>query len=514
MLTRARLKDSDVTWLYGPLHTAAVEPVRPLKVATVDDRLGIDHPTGAKPGILKHRTLSELLTLPGHSSPVLEACIPEDEISHGGSDSKRPSISHTKSETSLGRSNSLPSRRRPKEDTLVSAMSRNAAHNNDEKERSPDSHPGMQKRHISFNTFVEQVVALDEPLVSPKPTFEEDSDDEMLEIRSHRSHRTSSVSSYGSTAMSVTISKVAPAMLKTAGSYTNNPNLPRMVYQPTAEYLSPQAEAAPPAVPSPFNMPSPVAKGPRYGNTAPGDDGYSGIGMDYFGGPDLTGSSPNANAGHLAGQFAARAAPAVQQPPVQPKWRQQVQTPDSNAPTGSSPSTTSSSSSSINNVAVSPQPGRSILKVRTPAVSVPVAEPVSPPAIFNYNPSVATGIGGMYGSYDEAKMAIATAPNEERGREHRGRTTSRGYGSSQNDRAVAVNLNARASSTSSSSSLSRSPVEAPAAVKAVRGRDQQAPAPAGTPAAPADQEAMDVDYQPERSSTPTPHSSPQVSGHL
>lgn len=36
-----RLKDSDVTWLYGPLHTA-VDAVPPPKVATANDRLGLE----------------------------------------------------------------------------------------------------------------------------------------------------------------------------------------------------------------------------------------------------------------------------------------------------------------------------------------------------------------------------------------------------------------------------------------------------------------------------------------
>ena len=37
-----RLKDSDVTWLYGPLHTASVDSVPPPRVSATDDRLGLD----------------------------------------------------------------------------------------------------------------------------------------------------------------------------------------------------------------------------------------------------------------------------------------------------------------------------------------------------------------------------------------------------------------------------------------------------------------------------------------
>lgn len=289
--------------------------------------------------------------------------------------------------------------------------------------------------------------------------------------------------------------------------------------------MSPQHEN-PPAATSPFEMPSPLGSDIT-GRWKPGsvvDDGYSGIGMDYFGGPDLTGTSPGAVSPSIASQF-ARQAPSVQTPPVQPKWRQQAQPVDV---AGSAPSS-SSSSSSLNGI-LSPQPGRSILKVRSSATSVPVPEPVSPPAIFNYNPSVATGIGGMYGSYEEARLVIGSPTTAasgiedrgaisgvaaaaagggggggaERGREQRGRSTSRGYGSSQNDRAAAA-VN-RASSTSSSSSMSRSPVEQQPVKARRESQDKQVDTTGGEP--------MDVDYQPERSSTPTPHSSPQVSGHL
>lgn len=88
-----RLKDSDVTWLYGPLHTA-VDPVPPPKQSTVADRLLLDaepskkplnpkedRPTSAlatsrpakPPGkpILKHRSLSEILGV-NSTSPVFD----------------------------------------------------------------------------------------------------------------------------------------------------------------------------------------------------------------------------------------------------------------------------------------------------------------------------------------------------------------------------------------------------------------------------------------------------------
>ena len=53
-----RLKDSDVTWLYGPLHEH-VEAVPPPKAATVSDRFGLDD--GAKMGSLRSPTQEKVI---------------------------------------------------------------------------------------------------------------------------------------------------------------------------------------------------------------------------------------------------------------------------------------------------------------------------------------------------------------------------------------------------------------------------------------------------------------------
>ncbi|KAL1405074.1 protein phosphatase regulator [Vanrija albida] len=470
------LKDSDVTWLYGPLHTASVEPVRPLKISSTDDRLGIDRPTGAK-GILKHRTLSELLSIPGPSSPVLEATEDDDSSSEETTTPRRPGIPKAKSDVNVRRSVSLRETRRRSPSALRKSGSPTT--------EAPYKDSG--KRHISFNTFVEQVIALDEPLVSTRGSVDSD-DDDMLEMRSSSSRHSgrSRASSITSTT-SVTIAKIAPAMLKTTGTFTQNPNLPKMVYQPPPEYLpSPQEQQ--PAAASPYDIPSPIVlvPGNRW-NATDDEDEYS-HGRDYFGGPDLSGTSPA-----RAGSYGR--APAVQPPPAQPKWRLPNPSLD--------PSSSSSSSSSLNaNGIPSPQPGRSILKVRPPTVNASTPEPVSPPAHFNYNPSVATGIGGMFGGYEG--LPVGSPPNEERGRstattEGRGRSTSRGAGSSQYDRSAS----SRGTSTSSSSSVSRSPVDNTPVKTA-------SPTVAATQPKTAPTDAMDVDYSPERSSTPTPHSSPQI----
>lgn len=521
-----RLKDSDVTWLYGPLHTANVEPVRPLRVSTAQDRLGIDNPAG-KPGILKHRTLTELLAMPGQSSPGLDA-VDGDEAADAimaDMSTGRPQLPYTKSDTNLGRSNSMPIRRRSPSAGLHHAKSSQS------KERSPDSSSNTtsHKRHISFNTFVEQVISLDEPVLHRGSEDSDDSDD-VLEMRLSRfsSHGSRASSTASRTSSSSTIAKIPPGMLKTAGLYTNNAQLPKLIYAPTNEYRSPVTEQ-PPAVSPPFGATSPVGiatgvgAGPAAGrrwSAQQQDDDFSKGSFDYFGGPDLSGTSPQLTSPNTA-TFAR--VPAVNAPPAQPKWRQ-AQTGDTNQTGGTVNVSSSSSSSSLNNPAsvASPQPGRSILKVR-PANNNPAPpEIVSPPVLFNYNPSVATGIGGMFGSYEgaaQAGLAIGSPPNdptEERGRsssEERGRSTSRGYGSSQFVRSASRN-----SSSSSVGSVSRSPVDTGIPVKArVQSQPSLDQVKEGAPWHPSpttsssSSEAMDVDYSPERSFTPTPHSSPQVS---
>ncbi|CAK9782078.1 hypothetical protein CC85DRAFT_309129 [Cutaneotrichosporon oleaginosum] len=516
------LKDSDVTWLYGPLHTAKVEPVRPLRISSTEDRVGIDLPNNhGKPGILKHRTLSELLSLPGPTSPDLDDsdAIDEDEPTVP----TRIGLIHTKSESNLHRSNSMPARRRGGALGRTGSVRAGSSINNRSKEASPENN---NRRKITFNTFVEQCIALDEPNLSQPPfivigqpssmglghqqssaMMDEDlKDDDAIKMRPSNSRyssgrRSSSISSTQSHS-SMTIKKIAPTVLKTAGSYANNPSVPQTVHRPPVEYMPQEEDIAPVIAPSSFGAQSPLGQvGSRPWHSAFDDDHYDSSGSDYFGGPpDLLGSSPR------TGSYGR--APAVQTPPAQPRWRQ-AQTVD--VPPSSV--STSSSSSSLNAAipigASSPQPpSRGILKVRAaPVTSQQAPEPVSPPAHFNYNPSVATGIGGMYGTYENAQLAIGspaaptttTTTSEDGGR--RGRSTSRGQGgSSQWDR-YPVPRGSSTSSASSVGSVSRSPVDAGNS-KTTAPRSQQVDK--------VQHEPMDVDASPDRSSTPTPHSSPQI----
>lgn len=224
-----RLKDSDVTWLYGPLHTAVdwTPPPKPRPVPdSVDgpnpspahDRLDLFSPNPTlnihprKP-ILKHRSISELLTSDLIStSPIFSPVESEDEDEESisptasstsflsfstGSKSKRPIITHTKSDTHITRwgasrafrKDSPPRIDPPGFDTSKS-QNQGQTHRNISSQLGPirgsasqdsNSSGGVgytsnggertKKKHISFNTFVEQYIAIEKPKKSTSGFF-------------------------------------------------------------------------------------------------------------------------------------------------------------------------------------------------------------------------------------------------------------------------------------------------------------------------------------------------------
>lgn len=463
------LKDSDVTWLYGPLHTA-VEPVPPPKVATTDERLGIVRHD--KKPILKHRTLSEMLSIPMPSSPILESTgvlsdLDEYDLEENGIG--RPQLLHTKSDTNIVRSNRRISPPRPpigsNDRTPTSAGSsgddlsgispgqgQGLPQPADTKSvESADSH-STAKRHISFNTFVEQCIAVDDPEDAPANSSDDDeddsSDDGVLEIKSassmsSRSSRSSrpSLSRHSSTSSDhVTIAKIAPTMLKTTGNHPS-PS-PAVVYAPPEAYaelhrrrssVSDDSPGAGPSASASYDFPSPPTANKAVASSQwdDDDDEYS-VGFDYFSGPDLgvgdeyntprnqssvpgrtavqshVGSGPSYGGQSTGkpGTPSGQATPTVVgQPPQQAKWRA-----SNNAATGGGSVSTSTSSSTTSTARPSPtldpaylptsppgQPGRSILKIRPPgSAPPPQPESTSPSSsYFNFNPSAATGFGGM-----------------------------------------------------------------------------------------------------------------------
>lgn len=231
-----RLKDSDVTWLYGPLHTASVEPVRAPKVASTDERLGIDRPNPAakkkatKP-ILKHRTISEMLATSMPSSPVLESAVGEPVPATVASVSDRPKLPQTKSDTNVLQSQGVMPRNKspPRHPNLREELPIDSPLSPSESQHSTN------KKHISFNTFVEQCVAIEDPSQVPP---QENKGPEVLEMKpssherreSHGSRPSlSRQSSSTSSAERLTISMLAPTTLKPGPG--TNPDL-QMVYVP------------------------------------------------------------------------------------------------------------------------------------------------------------------------------------------------------------------------------------------------------------------------------------------
>ncbi|CCM06363.1 uncharacterized protein FIBRA_08620 [Fibroporia radiculosa] len=187
------LKDSDVTWLYGPLHIGSdwspvshKQPSLHLQrqnsagnVSTTDTCGVVTIP---KKPILKRRSISQLLSLP--ASPFFEQVDSDDESASGvRGGPQRPPLLHTKSDTHIslrGRAHRKDSPPRIiAEDAVppspLAATESSDASNSTSSDQDTSGHssgagegstgePGaMKKKHISFNTFVEQCIAIEKP---------------------------------------------------------------------------------------------------------------------------------------------------------------------------------------------------------------------------------------------------------------------------------------------------------------------------------------------------------------
>lgn len=327
-----RLKDSDVTWLYGPLHTAA-DPVPPIKVATAEERLDLVKAIGKKP-ILKHRSISELLSIPRGSSPSLES-VHLDSIPEG-EEPERPVLLQTKSESYITKtgirrvSPPLPELAHAP-DLIVGEEGTDSPRLGSDTDSMTSGHP---KRHISFNTFVEQCIAIDSPsraaLVDIRTpwrvgfgtvshgyednedaVYEDDDESTVLTMRSTSSSGQSSAASSRRPSSSnnsrsnshsserVTIQAIAPTLLKTqydtvpgespavvyvpplGSSYSEDPTIAsaRFDHPPSpSDYTTSQATIQ-------LGAPSPRAA-PTHSQWEDGDEDR-GVGFDYFSGPDV-----------------------------------------------------------------------------------------------------------------------------------------------------------------------------------------------------------------------------------
>lgn len=268
-----RLKDSDVTWLYGPLHTS-VDPVPPPKEATTSDRLGLEplrslsdskrtaagatttsdttapsstpstadatqkaptkktrRPDPVTKPILKYRSLSDMLLPAGATSPVLED--PDLNLD----DQSTISIHHARSDSSLVRLNSLnrhTHRRKKRGSPLTSP--RSSSPERGASDSSSASVPQRKEhRHISFNHRVEQCIAVDsQDEARRRPTSslavgtsrsssdEEDEDDEVLTFKSSNARLTAGGhpgQSHSKAWEPHTIARLGPTTLKNIEAY-------------------------------------------------------------------------------------------------------------------------------------------------------------------------------------------------------------------------------------------------------------------------------------------------------
>lgn len=329
---RQRLKDSDVTWLYGPLHTAA-DPVPPARVATTEDRLDLVKAMGKKP-ILKHRSISELLSIPRGSSPSLEAS--HIEVLEGY-ESPRPVLHQTKSESYITRTG-IRRVSPPLPDHAPDLIAGEETADSPKPPSDTDSVSNNTRRHISFNTFVEQCIAVDKPVHAThdhhppwrlgfgalsysgvdddeNDAIYEDDEDAVLTMRSTSSSGQSSISSSRRPSLSsnsrsnshsserATIQAIAPTMLKT--HYDSAPgDLPAVVYvPPLGSPYDPTIATNSVVHQSSSSVISGQATlrfdGPPSRHLPQNDCEGRGVGFDYFGGSD----------GRMEGYESAKASP-------------------------------------------------------------------------------------------------------------------------------------------------------------------------------------------------------------
>lgn len=324
-----RLKDSDVTWLYGPLHTA-VEAVPPPRVATASERLGLDplrslsdskQMRGKKPPIitkpiLKYRSLSDILLPPGMpASPVLEHTGMEFE----DDSSTHTIVQHARSDSNLVRL--INSRKSPLGSPRE--LSPDRAHASDSSTSTSSTRYNGDRRHISFNHRVEQCIAVDSTEEAKKypgsgeNSDEDDGDDEEEVLTFKSSARITSFGPSSSTYSSHpkhssgrephTIARLGPTTLKSTELYPH-PS-PAVVYQNEPESSKSTILTYSSRPPTSSQPPSPgtaaeAGRRAMYAAYSAGATGSGGsgnqigwnaddeeveyaMGFDYFTGPDV-----------------------------------------------------------------------------------------------------------------------------------------------------------------------------------------------------------------------------------
>lgn len=279
----------------------------PPKLATTADRLDLDDGHRVR-SILKHRTISDMLTTPGNAaSPAVEleanpfdAHMEAEDRKAAEENTKRQTLFSVKSDSNLVKRVPKRTGSSPNAMPLVSAQ----------KKKTPDiaradSTGSDEKRHISFNHRVEQCIALDHQYPDyddyDEDEFEEEEDEqdatseeeEVLTMKS--SPRLSPAISHASSSTSrnqdhqATIAKLAPTRLKTSEVY---PSPSPAVVDPSG-FLATRANNGSTVSTYPVHygyaragLPSthgdPTARGVQWDL----EDDFTGD-FDYFDGPDL-----------------------------------------------------------------------------------------------------------------------------------------------------------------------------------------------------------------------------------
>lgn len=332
-----RLKDSDVTWLYGPLHTN-IDAVPPPKESTMSDRLGLEplrtlsdskkvalanakknktkKPEIKTKPILKYRSLSDILMPSTGASPVTE-----DELNFD--DQSTISVHHARSDSHLVRLNSLNKGRKKRGSPITSPRGTSPERAGQSDSSSASAPVKKEHRHISFNHRVEQCIAVDSTEEARRyknpgrPSADFDDDDEGSDDEQVLTFKSSPrVASFGPSALSNssnewephTIARLGPTTLKSVEIYPA-PS-PVVVYQnypdgvqnvtgghdgaygqPTATYSSRPGSENTAAVPStgkrpPYDLGA-VGASMRQSGWDPEDDDDYAMGFDYFNGPEV-----------------------------------------------------------------------------------------------------------------------------------------------------------------------------------------------------------------------------------
>lgn len=187
-----------MTWLYGPLHTAVDWTPPPKPIPEPASALDLSTTTHKKP-ILKYRSISQLLTSDLPTSPHLSPPHSDADVDveparlnphphpHPNPNPPRPPLTHTKSDTHItrwGPSRSFRKESPPRIDppaaayspTNLDAFFATSSAGGDNTTARAASPTQTKKRHISFNTFVEQCIAIEKP--KNRVPYDDDDDGE------------------------------------------------------------------------------------------------------------------------------------------------------------------------------------------------------------------------------------------------------------------------------------------------------------------------------------------------